>query len=194
MNNEKIGDLIYRLRKEKRLTQKQLADQMNISDRTVSKWERGYGSPDISLLPSLSDLLGVNIESILNGDLAANEFVGGNMKKSKYFVCELCQNIVLATGNVSISCCGRKLDQLEAKKATTENQLTITDIDNQWYISSEHPMSKNHYISFIAFATGDQVRIMKQYPEWNLQTRLPKSKHGKLLWYDTKFGLYYQLV
>ncbi|MDO6654486.1 helix-turn-helix domain-containing protein [Anaerobacillus sp. 1_MG-2023] len=194
MNNSKVGELIYSLRKEKRLTQKQLADLMNISDRTVSKWERGYGYPDISLLPQLSELLGVNIESILDGDLASNDFVGGNMKKSNYFVCELCQNIALATGDISISCCGRKLDRLEAKKATTENQLTIMDIDNEWYISSEHPMSKDHYISFIAFATGDQVRIMKQYPEWNLQARLPKSKHGKLLWYDTKFGLYYQLI
>ena len=116
------------------------------------------------------------------------------MKKSNYFVCDLCNNIVLATGDMSISCCGRKLDRLEAKKATAENQLLITEIDNEWFISSEQPMPKNHYISFIAFATGDQVRIMKQYPEWNLQTRIPKVKHGKLLWYDTQFGLSYQLI
>ena len=194
MDNRKVGDLIYSLRKEKGFTQKQLADQMNISDRTISKWERGYGCPDISLLPKLSALLGVNIENILDGVLASNEFVGGNMKRSNYFVCDLCNKIVLATGDMTISCCGRKLDRLEAKKATEENQLSITEIDNEWFISSQHPMSKNHYISFIAFATGDQVRIMKQYPEWNLQTRIPKVKHGKLLWYDTQFGLYYQLT
>jgi transcriptional regulator with XRE-family HTH domain len=56
MDNSKVGELIYRLRKEKGLTQKQLADQMNISDRTISKWERGYGCPDVTLLPSLSTL------------------------------------------------------------------------------------------------------------------------------------------
>jgi len=55
-------------------------------------------------------------------------------------------------------------------------------------------MTKDHYISFIAIATGEQVQIIKQYPEWGLQARIPKRKHGKLLWFDTQFGLYYQLL
>ncbi|MCD5323319.1 MULTISPECIES: helix-turn-helix domain-containing protein [Pontibacillus] len=193
MNNHKVGELIYHLRKEMGLTQKELADQMHISDRTISKWERGYGSPDVTLLPHLSALLGVNIENILDGELTSNEFVGGNMKKSSYFVCPSCNNIVLATGDISLSCCGRKLEPLEAKKATDDEKLTFTDSDEEWFITSDHPMTKDHYISFIALATGDQVQIMKQYPEWNLQTRIPKRKHGKLLWYDTKHGLFYQL-
>ncbi len=192
MDNRKVGELIYNLRKEKGLTQKQLADQMNISDRTISKWERGYGCPDVTLLPSLSTLLGVNIENILDGELPSNEFVGGNMKNSNYFVCPSCNNIVLATGNITISCCGRKLEQLAARKVTDEEKLSITEIDNEWFISSDHPMTKDHYISFIAVATGDQIQIIKQYPEWGLQTRIPKRKHSKLLWYDTQFGLYYQ--
>lgn len=194
MDNQKVGELIYRLRKEKGLTQKQLADQMNISDRTISKWERGYGCPDITLLPRLSNILGVNIESILDGELTSNELVGGNMKNSKYYVCTSCNNIVLATGDVTLSCCGRKLEALEAKKAMEEEKLSITEVENEWYISSDHPMKKEHYISFIAFATGEQVQIIKQYPEWGIQTRIPKRRHGKLLWYDTKFGLFYQLI
>jgi transcriptional regulator with XRE-family HTH domain len=194
MDNRKIGELILHLRKEKGLTQKQLAEQMNISDRTISKWERGYGCPDISLLPSLSTLLGVNIEYILDGELSSNEFVGGNMKKSHYFVCQACNNIVLATGNSTISCCGRKLEPLEEKKAAEDEKLSISEIDNEWFISSDHPMKKDHYISFIAIATGDQVQIIKLYPEWGLQARIPKRKYGKLLWYDTQHGLYYQVI
>lgn len=194
MDNRKVGELIYRLRKEKELTQKQLADQLNLSDRTISKWERGQGYPDVSLLPSLSAVFGVNIENILVGELPSNEFVGGNMKKSNYFVCPSCNNIVLATGDVTLSCCGRKLDALEAKKATADEKLTLTESDEEWFISSDHPMTKDHYISFIAFATGEQVQLVKQFPEWHLQTRIPKRKHGKLLWFDTRFGLYYQLV
>ena len=194
MDNRKVGELIYHLRKEKGLTQKQLADQMNISDRTISKWERGYGCPDVTLLPSLSTLLGVNIENILDGELSSNDFVGGNMKKSNYFVCPSCNNFVLATGDITLSCCGRKLEPLEAQKATNEEKLSIEEIDHEWFISSDHSMTKDHYISFIAFATGDQVQIIKQYPEWSLQTRIPKLKHGKLFWYDTQFGLYYQLI
>lgn len=194
MDNHKIGALILSLRKEKGLTQKQLADHMNISDRTISKWERGLGCPDISLLPSLSALLGVNIENILDGELSANEFIGGNMKKSYYFVCTTCQNIVLATGNMSVSCCGKKLEPLVAKKASDDEKMSVSEVDQEWYISSEHPMTKEHYISFIAFATGDQVQMIKQYPEWGVQTRIPKRKHGMLLWYDTQLGLYYQYI
>lgn len=194
MDNQKIGALIYQLRKEKGLTQKQLADLMNISDRIVSKWERGYGCPDVTLLPKLSTLLGVNIENILEGKLTSNEFIGGNMKKSHFYVCPSCSNLVLATGNITLSCCGRKLEPLVPKKATDEEKLSITEVDHEWFISSNHPMTKNHYISFIAVATGDQVQIIKQYPEWNLQVRIPKRKHSKLLWYDTQLGLLYQLI
>ncbi|MTD31955.1 helix-turn-helix domain-containing protein [Planomicrobium sp. YIM 101495] len=194
MDTQKVGDLIYRLRKEKGFTQKQLAEQLHLSDRTISKWERGQGYPDVSLLPSLSAVFGVNIENILDGELPANDFIGGNMKKANYFVCTTCHNIVLATGDVTLSCCGRKLEQLEAKKATDDNKLLLTESDQEWFISSDHPMTKEHYISFLAFATGDQIQLIKQFPEWSLQSRIPKKKHGKLLWYDTKFGLYYQLV
>lgn len=194
MDTRKVGELIYRLRKEKELTQKQLADQLNLSDRTISKWERGHGCPDVSLLPRLSAVFGVNIENILGGDLPSNEFIGGNMKKSNYFVCPLCTNIVLATGDITLSCCGRKLEPLEAKKATEDEKLVMTESDQEWFISSNHPMTKDHYISFLAFATGDQVQLIKQFPEWSMQSRIPKRKHGKLLWYDTQFGLYYQLV
>ena len=58
MDCKKIGSLIYELRKDKNMTQKQIADLMNISDKTISKWERGLGCPDISLLPELSQILG----------------------------------------------------------------------------------------------------------------------------------------
>ena len=194
MDSSKVGHLILRLRREKGYTQKDLADKMNISDRTISKWERGQGCPDISLLPELSSLLGVNIEHILEGELASNDFVGGNMKRSNYFVCPSCGNITLSTGNAAVSCCGRKLEALVPKKATDEEKLEVTQVEEDWFISSNHPMTKEHYISFIAFATGDQVQVIKQYPEWGLQTRIPKRKHGTLLWYCTQHGLFYQLI
>ena len=115
-------------------------------------------------------------------------------KKSTYFVCPSCNNIVLSTGNASISCCGRKLEPLVPKKAADEEKLDVSQIENEWFITSDHPMTKEHYISFIAFATGEQVQVIKQYPEWALQTRIPKRKHGMLLWYCTKHGLFYQLI
>lgn len=65
---------------------------------------------------------------------------------------------------------------------------------NEWYISSSHPMTKEDYISFIAFATGDKIQIIKQYPEWELQVRIPKKGRGKLIWFSTSKGLFYQLI
>lgn len=194
MDYEKVGHVIVTLRKEKGWTQKELADRLHLSDRTISKWERGAGCPDVSLLTELSALLGANIEEILDGDLNANDFVGGNMKKSNYFVCDVCGNIAFNTGNASVSCCGRKLAPLEAKKASDDHLLNTELIDGELYVSSEHPMSKEHYISFLAFATGDQVLVIKQFPEWALQARIANRKHGMLLSYCTEHGLFYQHV
>ena len=96
---------------------KKIADLMNISDKTISKWERGLGCPDISLLPELSQILGVSIDQILSGQINLNDLVGGNMNKLKFYVCPQCGNLMTATGNATISCCGKTLEPLVAKKA-----------------------------------------------------------------------------
>ncbi|WP_312941687.1 helix-turn-helix domain-containing protein [Oscillibacter sp.] len=67
MNNEKMGQFIFELRKSNQMTQKDLASQLNITDKAVSKWERGLSCPDISLLPSIADILGVTTGELLNG-------------------------------------------------------------------------------------------------------------------------------
>lgn len=194
MQNINVGNIIRELRTERGMTQKQLADKMNISDKTVSKWERGLGCPDVSLLSELSDLLEVDIGKLLSGNLSPNDFVGGNMKKTKYYVCPICQNISLCTGEAEVSCCGRKIDQQKMQKAEENEMLSVEVIEDDWYITVAHPMNKEHYISFVAFATGDRVQIIKQYPEWDMQLRIPKRGHGMLIWYCTRHGLFYQLI
>lgn len=194
MQNSKVGSIIRALRLEHHMTQKQLADKMNLSDKTVSKWERGLGMPDISLIPELSGLLGIDIMSLLSGDMTPNDFVGGNMKNTKYFVCPTCQNITLCTGEAEVSCCGKKLEAQTLKKAEEGEKLSVQVVEDDWNISSEHPMDKEHYISFLALASGDRIQIIKQYPEWNLNVRIPKRGHGMLIWYSTDHGLQYQLL
>lgn len=194
MNCEKAGELIRILRIEKHLTQKQLAEAMNISDKTVSKWERGLGYPDVSLLPELAAILNVNIEKILEGNLNPNEILGGNMRMIQFYVCPECGNIMTSTGAASISCCGRKLEAQEAKKASDEHLLNVDTIEDEWYIETTHAMEKTHYISFIAYVMGDKVIMVKQYPEWGIHLRLPKMGHGKLYAYCTQHGLSYQLL
>ncbi|KGK86519.1 XRE family transcriptional regulator [Desulfosporosinus sp. HMP52] len=194
MQTINVGKIIRELRIEKGITQKQLADKMNISDKTVSKWERGLGCPDVSLLSELSDLLEVDIGKLLSGDLAPNDFVGGNMKKTKYYVCPMCHNISLCTGEAEVSCCGRKIDQQKMQKVDKSEMLSVEVIDDDWYITTAHPMKKEHYISFVAFTTGDRIQIIKQYPEWDMQLRISKRGHGMLIWYCTRHGLFYQLI
>lgn len=68
MDNAKTGALIAARRKELNLTQKVLAEKLHISDRTVSKWERGAGFPDISLLEPLADSLGLSVLDLIQGE------------------------------------------------------------------------------------------------------------------------------
>lgn len=194
MDCKKIGSLIYELRKDKNMTQKQIADLMNISDKTISKWERGLGCPDISLLPELSQILGVSIDQILSGQINLNDLVGGNMNKIKFYVCPQCGNLMTATGNATIYCCGKMLETLVAKKVEEEHKIDIESVEDELYVTTEHEMTKEHYISFVAYAKGDRVIITKQYPEWNMQFRFRKSGYGKLYFYCTEHGLFYQIV
>ena len=194
MDNEKIGALIRRLRREQGLTQRGLAEQLGLSDKAVSKWERGLGCPEVSFLPRLSEIFGVDLERMLRGDLTPNELVGGNMKKLSYYVCPTCGNLTFCTGQAEVSCCGRKLAALVPQKAREEEKLTVELVETDWFITSSHPMRKDDYISFVAFATGDRLQVVKQYPEWDLQVRIPARGHGLLLWYSEKQGMLYQLL
>lgn len=194
MDCEKTGALIRRLRLEQGFTQKQLADHLAVSPKTVSKWEVGLGCPDISLLPCLSTVLGVQIDGLLSGTLDKNSPVSGDMKKLAFFVCPVCGSITAATGNIQAACCGKPLTPLTARKAEVEEKLAAEQVEDEWFITSSHPMTKENHISFLALATGDSVQILKQYPEWELQARLPRCRHGTLYFYSTEKGLFYQYL
>ena len=194
MNQQKLGELIYDLRKEKNMTQKQVADLMNISDKTISKWERGLGYPDVSLLPELANLFGVSVDSLLSGEIKINQQLGGNMRKLKFYECPQCGNLMTATGQANLSCCGKTLQSLVPQKVQEDHELKIEEIDGELYVTTDHEMTKEHYITFVAFVTGDTVLISKQYPEWNMQFRFQKRKYGKLYYHCKKHGLFYQVM
>lgn len=190
----KIGQLIRRLRQEQNLTQLQLAEHMNISDKTVSKWERGLGCPDLCLLPALSTLLGVTAEDLLSGELNANDSVGGNMKKLKFYVCPHCGNILTSTSDADISCCGKKLPALLPQKAADFEKLSVETIENEYFVTANHESTKEHYLTFAALLTGDTLLLRKLYPEWDVQLRLPRLAHGVLVWHCSQHGLFYQTI
>ena len=192
MDCAKTGALIRRLRLEQGLTQRELADRLGVSPKAVSKWENGLGCPDVTLLNALAAALGVQVEALLSGSLAENSLVPGNMKKVKFFVCPVCGSITAATGNIQAACCGKALAPLAAQKAAGEDRLRVEQVEDEWFITGSHPMTKENYISFLAFVTGDSVQILKQYPEWELQARLPLRRHSTLYFYSTEKGLLFQ--
>ena len=73
MDNMQTGKLIAELRKKHGLTQQQLADKLNLSNKTISKWESGSGSPDISNLPVLAEAFGISVDELLKGELNKQE-------------------------------------------------------------------------------------------------------------------------
>lgn len=192
MDQTKTGGLIRALRTQKGLTQKALAEAIGVGDKAVSKWERGLGCPDVSLLPEISRVLGVGLETLLSGSLDANDQERGNMKKLNFYVCPDCGNLITAATETGVSCCGRTLLPLEPQKP--EEPLSVEKIDDSWFVSSPHPMTKDHYVSFVALLTGDTLFLRRLYPEWDLQTRIPAFGHGILLWYCTQHGLFRQII
>ena len=192
MDQTKTGQVIKDFRTKLGLTQKGLAERINVSDKAVSKWERGNGCPDVSLLPVLSKVFGTDIQILLTGEIDRKESEKGNMKKLRFYVCHNCGNIVTATSEAAVTCCGNKLTALEAHKAGEADMLKVEDIGGELFVSSDHEMKKEHYISFAAYISDSSAMIFKQYPEWNMQFRLPLFRSGRLVWYCTKHGLFYQ--
>ena len=131
MDNERIGKLILKLRKEKQMTQSGLADVLGVSDKAVSKWERGQGIPDVSLLVALSEFFRINIDDILAGETAEKMPETGNMKNLKFYVCPSCGNITVCTGSSEVSCCGRRLELLVMKKPDAEHDINVEVIEDE---------------------------------------------------------------
>ena len=188
MNSEKTGLLLRRLRAEKGLTQAQAAERLLVSDKAVSKWERGLGCPDISVLNDIAELYGVPVETLLDGEITNNRMIGGNMKRVRFYICTECGNIFTAAANGDISCCGRKLVPLDATVPDEGHTPTIEEIDGEFYVDFSHEMSKAHYITFAAYAGCDRVHLVKLYPEQESAIRLPRIGGGILYFYCSKHG------
>ena len=116
------------------------------------------------------------------------------MKKLNFYVCPVCGNVITAMAETGVSCCGKKLRPLEAQKASEQEKLTVERIEDDFYITSGHPMTREHYITFAALLTGDSMMFRKLYPEWDLQLRIPAFANGRLFWYCKQHGLFYQEI
>lgn len=194
MNNYVTGAVIKQLREKCGMTQLEMGERIGVSDKTVSKWETAKGLPDISLLQPLAQTLGVSVIELMNGEPITNKNISANLLRSKFCVCPICGNVIHCSGDTVISCCGVTLPALEAEEADDDHSVLIENVEDEHFITIEHPMTKQHFISYIAFVTTDRLQLVKLYPEGNAQTRMQLRGRGYLYFYCNRHGLYRQKV
>lgn len=190
MNQYVTGAMIKRLREGRKLTQQQLAEKMMVSDKAVSKWETGRGYPDISLIEPLASALGVSVIELFAGESVVNTNRASNMLRVKLHVCPICGNIIQSTGEAVVSCCGLTLPALEAEPADDSHAVTIRQVEDEYYVTISHEMSKTHYISFLAASRDDGFEIKKLYPEGAAEARFRISRTHRLYFYCNRHGLF----
>ena len=189
MSYNEIAAVIRRLREAKGLTQAELAEQIAVTDKAVSKWETGKGLPDIALIEPLAAALGVSVTELMSGETAINKNRAGNMLKSGFCVCPVCGNVVYAVGSAAVSCCGVTLSMLEAEEADEDHRIYIESVEDEHYITVRHAMNKDHYISFAAWVTGDRMQMVKFYPEGNAEARMQLRGSGYIYIFCNRHGL-----
>lgn len=181
---------IKKLREERKITQNELAEILGVSSKTISKWETARGLPDISLIEPLAKALGVSVIELFNGEYRINENAACNLKKSKFYVCPICGNILHATGAAVVSCCGITLPEVEPEVEDDAHKLEVKYTDSRHYVRISHPMTKEHYISFIAYVTDGHFEMKKLYPEGNGEADFLGRGHGCIYAYCNQHGLF----
>ena len=194
MNPYVTAAALKTLRGQKGMTQAELAEMIGVTDKAVSKWETAKGLPDISLLEPLAAALGASLPELINGSRIINKNRCGNMLRTKFYVCPVCGNVIHSTGETVACCCGITLPALEAEEADEEHALTVENVEDEYFVTVRHEMTKEHYISFIAWVTGDRLQLVRLYPEGNAETRLQRRGRGELYYYCNRHGLFKQKI
>ena len=190
MNNYVTGAAIRRLREGKGMTQEALAEALYVSAKAVSKWETGRGFPDISLLEPLAQALGISVIELLSGEDVRNRNRSANMGKVRFYVCPVCGNVILAAGEAVISCCGITLPPLEPEDADAAHRMTLETVEDEYFISVDHPMTKAHHISFLAAVSDQGVQLVRLYPEGDAQARFKINRVRHVYAYCNRHGLF----
>lgn len=194
MNQYVTGAVIKELREKNHLTQAELADLLNVSDKTISKWETAKGYPDITLLEPIANVFRISVAELISGNTVNNVNVSANMMRSHFYVCPVCGNIIHSMGEAVISCHGITLFPIEVEMGDDDHRIWIEKIEDEYYVTIDHDMTKNHYISFMAAASSDRMQIVKLYPEGDAQARFKMNGVREIFYYCNRDGLFKQKV
>ena len=190
MNQYVTGAVIRELREKSRMTQARLAEKLGVSDKTVSKWETAKGYPDITLLEPIAEAFRISVTELISGNTVFNSNVSANMLRSRFYVCPVCGNAIHSMGEAAIHCHGILLTPLEAEPADERHRLFIERVEDEYYVRIDHSMTKDHYISFVAAASSDEMKMMKLYPEGNAEARFKIRGVRRIFYYCNRDGLF----
>ncbi|WP_454940305.1 helix-turn-helix domain-containing protein [Evtepia sp.] len=190
MNQYVTGAIIKQLREGKGMTQAQLAARLQVSDKAVSRWETAKGYPDITLIEPLAQALDISVMELLSGDWVTNANRAGNLLRSKWYVCPICGNILHSTGAAVVSCCGLTLPPLEAELPDGDHAITVEPVEDEYYVTVDHPMEKGHFLSFLAGVSDEGVQLVKLYPEGSGAARLKLRRMKWVYAYCNRHGLF----
>ena len=190
MNQYVTGEVIRRLREGKGLTQEELAERIHVGGKAVSKWETGKGFPYVSLLEPLAQALGISVIELFSGDAVQNRNKAANMARSRMYVCPVCGNVILSAGEAVVSCCGITLPPQEAEAPDGQHSAEITVVEDEYFVSVRHPMTREHFISFLCALSDQGIQMVKLYPEGNAEARFKISRVQRLYAYCNRHGLF----
>lgn len=175
MNAAKTGKLIHDIRVKKGMTQVQLAEAINVTDKAICKWERGRGCPNITLLSQLSKVLEIDIQSILQGECVKKRKIGTSMNNLLFYGCPTCGNLISSVKEVEVSCCGNRLMPITATESDEEKyRPIINEFDGQYSVSFNHPMTKSDYIKNVIVVQYDKIMCINLYAEQEAIVTLPQ--------------------
>ena len=190
MDHNMIAATIRRLREEAGMTQTELAEKLCVSAKTISKWETAKGLPDITLIAPLANALKISVIELFSGECKTNVNRACNMRRSRFHICPFCGNIIHSTGEAVISCCGITLPSLEAEEPDEAHPLCFTYSGGEYHASIDHPMTKTHYITFLAYVTDSVCDLVKLYPEGSAEANFFSRGRGDLYCCCNQHGLF----
>ena len=190
MNQYVTGAVIRELREKNKMTQLQLAEKLGVCDKTVSKWETAKGYPDITLLEPIAEVFKISVTELISGNTVHNANVSANMLRSKFYVCPVCGNVIHSMGEAAIHCHGILLTPLEAEPSDERHMFSIERIEDEYYVRIDHSMTKDHYISFVAAASSDEIQMVKLYPEGNAEALFKIRGVRRIFYYCNRDGLF----
>ena len=190
MDKYVTGDVIRRLRESKKLTQEALAEKLFVSSKAVSKWENGRGYPDVTLLEPLAAALDISVIELLSGNDIQNTNQSSNMLKCRWYVCPICGNVIRSTGEAVVSCCGITLPPLEAEPTDEDHEVRVKLVEDEYYVSARHSMTREHSISFLAAVSDTGVQFVKLYPEGPAEARFQIDRVRDVYAYCNRHGLF----